>query len=81
MPEDQFKVLKDLINENNKKFDDYVVSDLQWKEKTEEWQKQVQPDIDSVANAKVWGKVTLGILTVGGLISGIGYSIISIFKK
>ncbi len=68
------RVVNGKIDRINLKLDDYIVSDLKWKDK-------VQPDIDSVANAKAWGKITMGILTVGGVVLGVIYEIYSIAMK
>lgn len=80
--------MQDLVAELSIKFDNYVILDTNWKKEdktwkngVETWQKRVQPDIDSVTNTKTWGKITVGIITIGGILLGIAIEVFKIIKK
>lgn len=86
--EPQPKTLEQLMSELSIKFDNYVVLDTNWKKEdktwktgVEAWQEKVQPDIDSVTNTKTWGKITIGIITIGGIILTMGIELLKIIKK
>lgn len=61
------------IDRLNDKIDVYIKEDNEWK-------TLVMPEIEAVANVRGFGKVTVGLLAIGGTIVGIIAGIIKIIK-